>query len=92
MIAETRVSTEKSAVYMKQLCRHFGHKAQVEFSDQHGQVLFPFGTCTMQAEPSLLVLHVEADDADNIARLKDVVGGHLERFAFREELRVEWPE
>lgn len=92
MIAETHIATEKSAVYMKQLCRHFGHKAQVEFTDERGSVLFPFGSCTLQAEPSSLVLKVEADDADNLSRLKQVVGSHLERFAFRETLRVEWPE
>ena len=91
MIAETRVVTDKPAIYMKQLCRHFGHKVAVEFDDEHGSIQFPFGLCELTAEPNVLVMRVDAGNDEDFARIKGVVGGHLERFAFREELQVQWP-
>jgi hypothetical protein len=50
MRSTTAIETPDAGVYLKQLCRHFGH------------------------------------------RVENVVGSHLERFGFREELRVTWPE
>ena len=33
---------------------------------------------------------VEASDPEAIPQLQDVVARHLERFAFREELAIDW--
>ena len=33
---------------------------------------------------------VEASDPEALAQLQDVVARHLERFAFREELAIDW--
>ena len=38
----------------------------------------------------MLTLTVETGDPEALAQLQDVVARHLVRFAFREELAVEW--
>ena len=85
------VATDKASGYLRQLCRHFGHKAAAQFDATDGSIAFPFGSCTISALPAgRLTLRVAASTAEDLERVKDVVGGHLERFAFREGLRVEW--
>jgi hypothetical protein len=37
-----------------------------------------------------LTLSLETPDATQMAQLQDVVARHLVRFAFREELQVDW--
>lgn len=83
------VKTEKASRYLQQLCKHFGRKASVEFDATAGSVAFPFGTCKLAAADGL-TLRVAAPTPEDLERVKDVVGGHLERFAFREALRVDW--
>jgi hypothetical protein len=48
------------------------------------------GTCRITAEPEHLVLSVEATNPANLARLQQIVGGNIERFAGPECLKVEW--
>jgi hypothetical protein len=90
MSSEARVTTAKSAVYMKQLCRHFGHKNPAEFSDTDGRIEFEFGTCEFAAQGDVLVLRALAKDEESVARVEQVIGSHLERFAHRDPLQVTW--
>lgn len=93
MKAEAHISTERASHYIKTLCRHFSHKVQAEFNDTRGDVKFPFGDCEMTAEPGELVLRVQAEDEDSLDRLQEVVGGHLEEFAYRgETIAVQWQD
>jgi hypothetical protein len=48
------------------------------------------GTCRLSAEPEQLLLLLEATDAANLARMQEIIGGDIERFAGREGLKVEW--
>jgi hypothetical protein len=48
------------------------------------------GTCRMAAEPDHLVLSVEATDPANLARLQQIIGRDIERFASREGLTADW--
>jgi hypothetical protein len=85
------VATEKPAPYMKQLCRHFGHKVDVSFDDERGSIALAMGRCELDAtEPGLLQLRVEAEDAAGLERTQQVIGSHLERFGRRDELTVSW--
>ena len=84
------VTTPKAAGYAAQLCKHFSHKIPAHFEGSDGEVTFGAGTCRLHAEGDQLTLTVEGADADAIARLQDVVGQHLLRFAFREELTIDW--
>jgi hypothetical protein len=93
MKAEAHISTGRASHYIKVLCRHFREKVPAEYSEARGDVQFPFGTCEMLAHPEELVLRVQAEDTEQFDRVKAVVGGHLEEFAYRgETIAVEWKE
>ena len=89
--ATAHVATAKPAPYMKQLCRHFGHKNQVTFDDERGEIHLPSGVCSLDATGAeVLVLVATSDDDENFEALKRVIGGHLERFSGADELSVSW--
>ena len=87
-VSEARIETDKASKYLKWVCGHFKIKTQAEYDDTHGSVQFAFGNCEMQAQPDQLTMRVEAPDAEAFATLKEVVGGHLERFAHKDDVRV----
>ena len=84
------MATPKAAGYLAQLCKHFGHKVPASHEGNDGQISFSSGTCRLHAEEAALTMTVEAATPEDIARLEEVVASHLLRFAFREELKVEW--
>lgn len=93
MHSEARVPTERASHYIKVLCGHFSHKATAEFDDSRGMVHFPFGECVLLASADELTLKLDTTSPDDLERAKEVVGGHLERFAYRgETIRVEWQD
>jgi hypothetical protein len=94
-VAVARVPTRRADRYGKQLCAHAAWKAaRAEWTSPHGVIDFPdgMGTCRITAEPDHLVLSVEATNPANTARIKDIVGRNIERFAARDGLTVEWTE
>jgi hypothetical protein len=91
--SEARVPTPRGERYAKQLCSHAARMTpRAEWSPPAGVIEFPdsAGICRMTAEPDQLVLTLEATDSANLARLQQIVGGNIERFANREGLTVEW--
>ena len=86
MTSEARVATPKAAVYMKQLCRHFGHKNPATFSDSSGRIEFEFGVCELDASQGTLVLRALADDGEVMAR---IYGHVLHRFEATDLLMYE---
>jgi hypothetical protein len=90
--SEVRVQTDVPRRCLGQLCKHFQHKLPVTLDETRGRIEFAAGVCEVDASPDggMLLLRVTAPDEDGLARLEDVVARHLERFAFREELRVAW--
>jgi hypothetical protein len=86
-----RIETEHASQYLQQLCKHFAHKLPaVAFTPSQGRIPFTAGTCTLAADNASLTLEAEAESADGLARVQDVVERHLVRFAFREPLEVRW--
>ena len=83
------VETPNASRYLQQLCKHFAHKVEVEFTPEAGTVSLPFGTCQFAAEPDHLVLSATAK-ASNLDRLERFLGDHLARFAFRENPKIAW--
>ncbi|WP_341224272.1 DUF2218 domain-containing protein [Loktanella salsilacus] len=83
------ISTTRASGYLQQLCKHFAHKVPVTFTPQAGQITLPFGTSTLQAQDDTLTLTVTGE-ADALARLEQVIGDHLARLAFRENLSLTW--
>lgn len=88
--SQARIPTEKASRYLQQLCKHFEHKLPVTFDPQAGAITFAVGACTLAADEDALTLSLEAADEAQLAQLQDVVARHLVRFAFREELAIDW--
>jgi hypothetical protein len=88
--SHAEVTTDKPVAYMRQLCKHFGHKVDASFGDDTGYIQFDFGRCELQANNGTLTLDVSAADADSHERMERVIGSHLERFGRRDELSVAW--
>ena len=90
MKSEASVRTESASRYLQQLCKHFGHKMPVEFSPEQGRISLPMGECELAVEDGALRLRVTGDSQADVSKLEQVVANHLERFAFREDLKIEW--
>lgn len=89
--ATARVPTLHAAKYIRQLCKHWAHKLEVEQSSDSAVLRFPTGMATMGPTEDDLTVTIHADDEATVERLKGVVASHLDRFAFREApLRFEW--
>jgi hypothetical protein len=89
--ATTVVATDRPAPYMRQLCRHFGHKNEARFEDASAWIRFSYGLCEMEVGDGELVIRVIAEEVESRDRLKAVIGSHLERFGRRDGLIVSWP-
>jgi hypothetical protein len=88
--AEAQIPTASASKYLQQLCKHFQHKLPATFDAQAGQITFPLGETKLAADDETLTIRVESANGEDLERLKDVVVRHLVRFAFREELKVDW--
>ena len=90
MDAIATIATANGSKYLQQLCKHWSHKLEVEFDAEHGRVAFPTSAVTFAATPETLTLTLSGPDAATLDRMEGVVAEHLKRFAFREELAVDW--
>ena len=88
--SNAHIETERASRYLQQLCKHFAHKLTVEFTPEQGRIEFSIGTCRLAAKDRVLTLDAEAQDDATLTQLQGVVDRHLQRFAFREEMRIEW--
>ncbi|WP_417660650.1 DUF2218 domain-containing protein [Pseudomonas sp.] len=86
------VSTETPARYISRLCKHFAHKIPVNYDEQQGRIEFEFGVALLQATEGGLQLSVQSENEEHLERLKGVVASHFERFAWQEELTLEWSQ
>lgn len=84
------VTTDTPARYISRLCKHFAHKIPVSFDEQQGRIEFTAGLATLKAEEQGLRLQVESANNDDLQRLQGVVASHFERFAWQEELTLDW--
>src|SRR5690554_674956 len=89
-----RIESANAPRYLARLCRHFSHKRQVERTETEGQVEFDMGTCVLEARDSVLTLKAVATTAEDLSKVQQVIGSHLERFAAAmkdgEQLTVSW--
>ena len=99
--AHALVPTEHASRYLQQLCKHWSHNLQVEFTPENGTVIFPKdargadfpgdAVVTFNAVEHGLDLRIDASSPAQLDGLKGVVARHLDRFAFREnELQYDW--
>jgi hypothetical protein len=88
--SRAEVPTDKPVAYMRQLCKHFGHKVDASFGEDSGYIQFDFGRCELEASGAVLAIEVSAADEESHERMERVIGSHLERFGRRDELSVAW--
>ena len=88
--SRTDVSTDHASRYLQQLCKHWAHKFQTEFTPVRGQIELPLGRTLPLADDAVLSIEVTASESADLPQLQDVVQRHVERFAFRETLRFDW--
>jgi uncharacterized protein len=95
------VPTRNSSRYLQQLCKHWAHHLDVEFTPEQGRVVFPRdargadypgdATVTFDALSTGLQMRIDASSQAQLEQLKGAVERHLDRFAFRETpLTYDW--
>ncbi|UNK40957.1 DUF2218 domain-containing protein (plasmid) [Shinella sp. H4-D48] len=80
------VKTEFASKYLVQMCKHFAHKVDVEYTDTHGECRFDNGIAMFDADAACLHLAVEGTTEEAVTWAQSVLESHLLRFAFREHL------
>ncbi|HVJ01101.1 MAG TPA: DUF2218 domain-containing protein [Sphingomonas sp.] len=99
--ASALVPTEQASRYLQQLCKHWSHNLQVEFTPENGTVIFPKdarganhpgdAVVTFDVAETGLEVRIDASSEEQLEGLKGAVERHLDRFAFREgELQYDW--
>ena len=97
------VPTTSGSRYLQQLCKHWSHNLDVDFSPERGTIVFPRDArgadwpdqalVTLTAHDSSLECRIDASAAAQLDGLKGVVARHLDRFAFREApLPFDWTD
>lgn len=84
------VPTDHASRYLQQLCKHWAHKFETEFTATHGRIALPLGTTVLTADEAGLSVELIARESGDLEQFRDVVQRHIERFAFRETLQFDW--
>jgi len=84
------IATPNAERYLQQLCKHFRHRRPVTYEERSGEIAFSVGDCRLDAGEGVLRLSLAAPDAPEMKQLQEVVERHLLRFAFREEMQIDW--
>lgn len=66
------------------MCKHFAHKITVEQEAGRARLHFPWGLATAEVTGTGLHLAIEAADTTGFDQTREVLIGHLLRFASRE--------
>lgn len=99
--ATASVPTSSGSKYLQQVCKHWSHNLIVEFTADHGTVVFPKDArgadhpcdalVTFDAGAEELQVRIDASSPAQLDGLKGAVARHLDRFAFREApLPFDW--
>ncbi|SFP61703.1 DUF2218 domain-containing protein [Sphingomonas rubra] len=91
-VSVARVPTRSAGRYLQQLAKHWSHKMAVCFTAEEGTIDFPNGArLAMRAAGETLDLELTVPADGDVARMREVVASHLDRFAFREApLTFDW--
>ena len=91
-VSVARVPTGSASRYLQQLAKHWSHKMEVHFTAEAGTIAFPNGSrLEMKADRETLDLVLSVPEGEDMARMREVVASHLDRFAFREApLTFDW--
>ena len=89
-----QIPTQNASRYLQQLCKHWAHKLDVEFTPEKGLISFPDSSViSLFAHTDFLEAKIENSSNEIVAKLKPVLSDHLDRFAFREApLTYNWTD
>lgn len=76
--------TPNARKYLQQLCKHFAHKVDATYEDEHGLVQFIFGPAHLDADSQGLKVSFDLNKVEAVDPAKHVIDSHLAKFAFRE--------
>lgn len=89
--AIAKVPTDHGTRYVRQLCKHWAHKFEVEQVSGKATIRVANALITLESSAERLTVAITAADIAAVKRLKPVLAAHLDRFAFREApLLFEW--
>lgn len=88
----TRFETGDASRYLQQLCKHFAHKVEAEWDEHSGKVKFEPGMCLLASDETGLTLTLMPADTEKVQQLIFVVEIHLVRFAWREDVDLNWTD
>ncbi|MEG3165354.1 DUF2218 domain-containing protein [Sphingomonas sp. PB2P19] len=93
-VSVAHVPTQSASKYLQQLAKHWSHKMEVNFTPEEGRIAFPGGAVLdLRAHGETLDVALTVPEDGDVARMRDVVSSHLDRFAFREApLTFDWTE
>lgn len=84
------VPTTHASRYLQQLCKHWAHKFEVDFTPEIGRInLGENRIVSLKASEHDLTTTIDTPES-SIAQMEEVVASHIVRFAFREELVFNW--
>ncbi|MCG7574865.1 DUF2218 domain-containing protein [Phaeobacter sp. CNT1-3] len=84
------IETPKAKAYASQLGKHFSHKIRVECFGNSMVFHFSQGIGRVDVNGDRLTMTASACNPEQMHSLAHVLGAHLERFAFRENLQLGW--
>lgn len=87
-----RMATDRPERYLKQLASHLSHKLDVETDGGTGTIRLGAATARFVSSPASLDIAVDSEVDSDAHSLMGVVGSHLDRFAEKEGLAVEWDD
>lgn len=91
--ASGRMTSANSSKYLQQLCKHWSHKAEVEFNETHGRINFSDGkSVEMSATQDYLSIVATMGARGDLEHWKQIIEQHLLRFAFREDCTPIWDQ
>ncbi|MDF5829535.1 DUF2218 domain-containing protein [Pseudomonas aeruginosa] len=63
----SHVRTESAARYVNRLCKHWGHKFEVELTPERGFIDFGDSNCELLAHPDHVLMILNSPDEDSLA-------------------------
>lgn len=84
------VGTAHASRYLQQLAKHWSHRFETEFDQNSARIALPLGETRLTASDEALTIDLSVPDPATLPDFHAVIVRHLERFAFRETLRIDW--
>ncbi|MBE7204452.1 MAG: DUF2218 domain-containing protein [Parafilimonas terrae] len=84
------IGTAHASRYLQQLAKHWAHKFETTFDPHAARIALPLGEARLAATDEALTIDLSVDDAAKLPDFQAVLVRHVERFAFRETLHVDW--